>query len=327
MSSSLLPLLQVQLNQYVLPIIIILGNIGNAFIVVLFIQHRRNSCSMYLILGAIMNSAFMTLNIPITLYTINYGDPTIRSLSFCKIRFYLYHVWGQIARYAIVLACVDRFIMTSNYARLRVMNRYSLVKWIIGIVCIFWHIFPVHILILMTITSGRCGPTDIYYLLYYIYLLVFVCIIPSTIMVICALLTYRNMRQLHTRVQPIGINNAGENNRITIHRRDRDLLSMVLAEVAIYVVTTFVYPFIIMEISISTTMGVTKSVTYLQIESFISNFGTILIYFNSAVPFYTYFLVSKPFRKEFKQFFSKWMRQTVGENNTNEPLGTRQLQN
>jgi hypothetical protein len=311
MSSSVLPLLQDQLNRYALPIILILGNVGNAFIVILFNKHRQNSCSMYLILAAVMNSAFITFNIPISRYAIDFVDPTSLSLPFCKVRFYLYHAWGQIARYLIVLACVDRFVLTSNHAWFRVINSPSVIRCIIGILFIFWHISPIHILILVTISNGRCGPTGVYYMVYYTYLLVFVCLIPTVIMTICGFLSHRNMKRLHTRVQPMGNTAADSRGHITIHRRDRALLTMVLAEIAIYVVTTFVYPFIIMEVSVTNYMGISKSVTYRQMESFISNLGTILIYFNSAVPFYTYLVVSKPFRKDFKQVFASWMRRTT----------------
>jgi len=218
---------------------------------------------MYLIWGAVMNSAFITLNISISLYAFDYEDPTIRFVPFCKVRAYLAHTSGQIARYLIVLVCADRLLLTSNYARFRVINQPSVIKWVIVIVFIFWNVSSIHIPILTTITNGRCDPTGVYYIVYYTYLLVFLCLIPSVSMIICAFLTYRNMKRLHARVQPIGNTIAGSRGNITIHRRDRELLSMVLAEVVIYVATTFIYPFIIIEISVTTYMGIRKSVTYL----------------------------------------------------------------
>jgi hypothetical protein len=154
MSSSVLPLVQVQLNRYALPIILILGTIGNVFIVALFYKRRHHSCSMYLIWGAVMNSAFITLNISISLYAFDYEDPTIRFVPFCKVRAYLAHTSGQIARYLIVLVCADRLLLTSNYARFRVINRSSVIKWVIVIVFIFWNVSSIHIPILTTITNG-----------------------------------------------------------------------------------------------------------------------------------------------------------------------------
>jgi hypothetical protein len=44
-----------------------------------------------------------------------------------------------------------------------------------------------------------------------------------------------------------------------------------------------------------------KSFQYLQIEIFILNIAIFLLLINSAAPFYTYLIASKPFRRDFKQ--------------------------
>jgi hypothetical protein len=312
MSSSVLPLLQVQLTLYGSYIILIFGNIGNAFIVILFSRHRQNSCSTYLLCAAFINSVFITFNISLSMYTINYGDPTIHSLVFCKLRLYFIHVWSQIAKYLIVLSCVDRFVLTNNNAHFRAINRRIATRCIIGIVIIFWHIVPIHSPILATIMNGRCGQFGVYYIVYYTYLLIFVCFIPSVSMTIFSALAHYNIKRLHARVQPIGNTTESSHGNITIHRRDRELFIMVLAEVAVYIVTTSVYPFILLEVAVTTYIGISKSPHQLQIESFISAIGTLLIYVNSAAPFYTYFAVSGAFRKECNKLFSKWRRQVTG---------------
>jgi hypothetical protein len=57
--------------------------------------------------------------------------------------------------------------------------------------------------------------------------------IPIILMAVFGYLTYRNMRQLHLRIQPI------DNHRrnITVQSRDRDLLKMVLAEVIVHLIS------------------------------------------------------------------------------------------
>ena len=44
-----------------------------------------------------------------------------------------------------------------------------------------------------------------------------------------------------------------------------------------------------------------KSLQYSQIEIFILNISFFLLFINNAAPFYTYLIVSKPFRHDFKQ--------------------------
>jgi hypothetical protein len=322
MSSSVLPLLQDQLNRYALPIILILGNVGNAFIVILFNKHRQNSCSMYLILAAVMNSAFITFNIPISRYAIDFVDPTSLSLPFCKVRFYLYHAWGQIARYLIVLACVDRYVLTTNNVYFRAMNRPSVARYTIGSVIVFWHVASIHILILLTINNGRCGLFGVYYFVYQIYFLIFASLIPAASITVSGSLLYRNLKQLHTRVQPVGNITDRTRVNISVQRRDRELFIMILAEVAVYVMTSFMNPLITFEIALTTYMNTSKSTERLQIENFLSALSIILIYLNSAVPFYTYLAVSRAFRKDFKKLVAKWRCQWLGRVGINDDQGT-----
>jgi hypothetical protein len=119
MSASFLPVLQIYLNQYGMPTCLILGNIGNAFIIYIWRKRQQNTCSMYLLNAAIMNIIFLTFNVPLLTYTYDHGDSTSRSLIFCKLRNFLLHVVGQIVRYFVVLVCIDRFAITSLRAGLR----------------------------------------------------------------------------------------------------------------------------------------------------------------------------------------------------------------
>jgi hypothetical protein len=230
MSSSVLIFLQAQLTHYGMPLILILGGIGNIFNVIIFGQRRHNSCSMYLLCAALMNFLATTFGLSILLYTFDHMEAANSSLSICKSRFYISHAWGQTARSFIVLACVDRYVLSSNDARFRVVTRPLLIKCIIGFVFIFWHIFPIHLLVLTTIHEKQCGQVGVYYIVYFIYFVIFVCLIPPALMITRSFLAYRNMRQLHLRVQPIRNTIEGTPKNITIQRRDRDLLNMVLTE-------------------------------------------------------------------------------------------------
>jgi hypothetical protein len=49
-----------------------------------------------------------------------------------------------------------------------------------------------------------------------------------------------------------------------------------------------------------------KSGQYLQIESFLSFTAYFLIFINRASPFYVYLIVSKQFRRNFKQLIMKF---------------------
>jgi hypothetical protein len=59
-----------------------------------------------------------------------------------------------------------------------------------------------------------------------------------------------------------------------------------------------------------------KSVQYSQIEGFILTIAYLLLFANSAMPFYIYLMSSKSFRRDFKQLiinaYRKLRRQPIG---------------
>jgi hypothetical protein len=119
-------------------------------------------------------------------------------------------------------------------------------------------------------------------------------------------LTYRNMRQMRVRVQPI-IHNRIDTNH-SIRRLDRDLLIIVISEVVVYIVTTTLFPLILLEMLISQYVISNKSIQYFQMEIFILNIALVLLSVNDSIAFYIYLISSKSFRRDFKQLITKGYR-------------------
>lgn len=307
-SSPLLLLVQTQLTRYGMTSILILGNIGNIFVAFLFSAHRKNACSMYLLGTVIMNNIFLLSNIPLQVYVVNHGDPTLSSLISCKLRYYLPHVWGQMARYFLVLACIDRFAMTSANVRLRAFSRPSTARYLMSIITIFCHLIAIHLLIMITVSNGRCGPMGAYYPVYTFYLFIFFNLIPPATMAVFGSLAYLNMKRIRSRVRPTGNIVVGSRRHGRIQRYDRELLGMLLAEVVVYITTTLLYPFILLEASITNLMSIDKSLQQIQIENFVLFIASFLVTLNHAAPFYIYFLTSQAFRRDIKQLANKSWR-------------------
>lgn len=299
-STSILPIIQVGITRYGLSIMLILGNIGNIFIIILFYRRRQNACSLYLLCASIMNSVALTFSGISIVYSLDYGDVANRSLFFCKFRFYFAHIVTQIGRYLSIIACIDRYLWTKNYLHARFMNQPGFPRYTIGSVILFWLIISIHILILATINNGSCGVFDVYYIFYQVYAAISSSLIPSILLSLFGYLAYHNMKNLHARIRPLD-----HSNNNLVQRRDRDLLIMVLVEAAIYAITTIPYPFIILEIAVTNYIGVNKNIEYRQIENFLSSIGLILAFFNYSCRFYIYFSISKAFRKDFKKLLSE----------------------
>ncbi|CAF1480899.1 unnamed protein product [Adineta steineri] len=309
MAVTILPFIQTQITRYGTSALIIFGNIGNFLIILLFYRRRKNSCALYLLCAVIVHSATVTFNGVVNVYALDYGDPTARSLFFCKFRLYVTHIWNQSGRYFTVLACIDRYMWTTNNAYGRFMNRSSTSRYLAVMVFILWHIIPIHMAVFMTVSGGRCGAFGLYYVIYQVYNSTVLGLIPPISMSVFGLLAYRNMKRLHLRIRPTGHNGDDSTGR---HRRDRDLLLMVLTEVVVYVLTAVPFAFVVLEIAVTNYMGVVKSAERVEIESFLNSTTLTLLFVTCSSRFYTYFAVSKAFRKDCKTLFTKSKNNAVG---------------
>jgi hypothetical protein len=313
MSSPILTNIQNQLSFYGYTISMILGNIGNVFIVILFSRTRQNACSIYIISSAVANSVYLTYYGFVQIFPFYYLDESIRAFALCKLRLYLANVFGQTGKTMIILACIDRFMITHRSATFRAFSTPKRAKWLIFFSIIFWSVFCVHILVMQTIVNGQCNRFGVYAIIYAVYAILFISLIPPIISGIFGYLTYRHMRQMQVRVQPI-VNNRIDDSH-SIRRRDRDLLIIVSSEVLVYIVTATPLPFILLEILISPYVSSNKSPQYLQIENFILTITYLLLFINSAIPFYVYLISSKSFSRDFKQLilhgYRKLRRQPI----------------
>jgi hypothetical protein len=296
MSSPTLTNIQKAFTIYGNSFFFILGNIGNVFIVIIFSRQRSTACSIYLLSSAVVNFVFLTVNGYFQIFPFNYSDGTIRVITFCKISAYILNILGQVAKTLLIFACIDRFLITSNRASFRAFSTPKRAKYLVVFSFPFWSLLALHVPIMRTVSNGKCGASGIYST---IFAILFVSLIPIILSGIFGYLTYRNMRQMQNRVQPIEQITINANH--SIQRRDRDLLIIVIAEIVTFVVTTPLYPLMLLETVISTNVISKKSAQYSQIEGFIVYIAYLLLVFNSAAPFYTYFISSKSFRRDVKQ--------------------------
>ncbi|CAF0789581.1 unnamed protein product [Adineta steineri] len=301
MSSPTLTAIQTQLNFYANPTVAILGGIGNILVTIIFTQQHRNACSMYLVTAAIFNTFYLGFNRVLQYFPFYYLDETARAFFLCKLRAYLPTVLGQIAKTMIVFACIDRYMITSNRATFRALSTSKRAKYLIVFSIIFWSLVSSHIAVGTTIINGQCGQFGVYGTIYSIFTIIVIGSTPPITMSICGYLTYRNMRHIRVRIQP-AVNNTNEGN-VHIRQRDRDLLIIVMYEICIYVLTASLYPIVLIETIISNNTISSKSAQHLQIENFLLFISFLLLSVNSAAACYIYLILSKSFRRDFKQLF------------------------
>lgn len=304
---SFLAIIQQNLTRYGMSSYLTLGNIGNVVNIIIFCQkqHRRNSCSLYLLTASFINIFIINYGMIPTLYSLDHPNPELYSMIFCKLRLYFLHSALMISRSMVVLACIDRFALSSSSERLRLFCQPKVAfHTIIGIL-MAWPILALHIPILLRLESGRCTTFGLYSVIYSSYSFLVAGILPPTLMIIFGFKTIRNLNLIRRRIRP----NDNEN-PFRIKRQDYSLMVMLMWEVIVYLISTAPYP--IQTLYLTVTSGVSKSILRLQIESFITYIAySFLIYINSSSTFYIYYNTSRSYRHECKRVFTRIRRQLI----------------
>ena len=288
-------------------VFLVVGNIGNALNCLVFLQKslRSNPCSHYLFVSSIANALALMFNIPTSIYAVKQIDPISYSLTYCKLRLYIYHTLLMASRYLIVFACIDRACLSSRRVPVRNLSQIRLARLISLLTVIFWFLAAMHIPLATTIQSHVCIMPEGYALVFSVYAVVFAGLIPPIAMSVFSLFTIYNLHSMRVRVHA-----AHVPTQRVMHRRDFHLTRMLIAQVIIYIFTTTPYP--LNTLYSAVTLSMTKSPDQQAIEAFIYFItGTFLVFINPSASFYIYIATSQAFRMELRTAWRKLWQQYV----------------
>ncbi|CAF0893774.1 unnamed protein product [Rotaria sordida] len=314
MSASLYDV-RVWMTRYIMGSYLILGVIGNLINIFMFTRRKSrlyNSCSLYLLAISISHILNASWGIIPSIYNLNHVDPSTYSYIYCKLRSYSQHSIVMIGRTLMVVACIDRYAICSNYQRFRLLNKLQVAfRIIIGII-IAWPCINIYLLFVMIFTGKNCVMLSSFTFIWAIYTVVVPGILTPLLMTIFGLLAIRNRRRLQGRLN----GNRNRNNK-----RDYTLMVMLLSEVLVYVISTSSFPVITLYKAITT--NVVKSVQRQEIETFITFFGSsFLLYLNPSSTFYIFIIVSNNYRHECKRAFLRLCMRLTGGMNKVSTIGT-----
>jgi hypothetical protein len=147
--------------SYVNVAIFIFGNIGSILNVLVLAQRTyfQNSCSRYILASTITNLVIINIIVLFRLLagTVNI-DPTTTSSFFCKFRQYVAHVTTLLSRSYILLACIDRWAMSSESVRRRSFSQIKVARVVAPLVALVWCIVSIHIPLYYDIIQGKFIP-------------------------------------------------------------------------------------------------------------------------------------------------------------------------
>ncbi|CAF1368112.1 unnamed protein product [Rotaria sp. Silwood1] len=291
------------MTRYVMSSYFALGVLGNLINVFMFTRKNRlyNSCSLYLLAISISHIFSANLGVVPIIYNLDHADLATYSFIFCKLRLYILHSSIMIGRILMVVACIDRYALCSNYQRFRSLNNPKVaLRIIIGIV-IAWPCINIYIPFVMTFTGNNCLMLGSTAFIWAIYTVVLPGIITPVSMSIFSLLAIRNRRRLQVRL------NSKKNYG---NKREYTLMVMLLSEVLVYVISTSLFPATTLYKAV--TANIVKSVQRQQIENFIIFLGnSFLLFINPSATFYIFIVASHSYRQECKRvFLGLYMRVT-----------------
>ncbi|CAF0763209.1 unnamed protein product [Adineta ricciae] len=304
------------LTRYVLTVCYALGILGSILNLLVFSQKkfRKNSCSIYFIATSIFSLLAILFGMTSVIIDSYLPDNASKySITFCKMKAYLIHVFLMLSRSSVALACVDRFALCSQNIFLRNLCQRRIALILILVICVLWIIIPIHVIIYANIQSAsRCGTAGVYQIVYSIYTTIATSA-PLIIMIIFSIWAIQNIHQSQIRTRPASrIRNAHPDSALRIKRRDIQLVKVLISEVVFYVLSTIWFP--LTTIYLTITADISKTADRLAVEDFIRYLAVgFLIYLNSCSMFYAHILASKPFRQESQQLFLPFCQQSPHE--------------
>lgn len=217
---------------------LIVGLVGNVLSMIVFLSlrtFRQSSCALYLTVLSFVDMLQLLTGLFSRIMISGFGmDWTQRSLFYCKARTFAFQLSASISLTCLVLATIDQYFATCSPPRHPHWCTIKLARRIVFVVLLVFFleqipclIFYDHVLLPKSNTT-ICDITNVNFTTFnaYVNYLILGNLLPHSMAFSCALLAYRNIKQIPYRTVPL------------VRRElDKQLSNMVLFQVAFTVVT------------------------------------------------------------------------------------------
>ena len=291
------------LSRYTQPAIIVLGTLGAVFNQILFYKRkslRTTSCSLYFRALSVNDLLVLYLYVLFQWLTDQYNfNPSLQYEWYCKGKSFINSGLYTLSPYLVVLACFDRLCTSSTNTSLRRIASIRVAFYVIPCTVIFVFAAYFHTLVwyqlivtpyyssctVVNATYGRVIPA---------FLIIFLALLPPTLMIIFCSITFVLLRQQRRRVMPV--------NQVRARQRDNQLLKMLFIYVVCHLICTI--PFSTTFIILVYQMSYYSPTIILLLRCFV-----LLFNLNFATSFYIYTLGTPFYRRE---LYSLIRQMTIG---------------
>lgn len=299
-----------QIYRYVPIFLFIFGTFGNLISILVFIQRalRTNPCATYFLAASLSNLIYLMTLLSPMLDAWNETYNLISTISeLCKLTMFIILVARTLALWFIVLATIDRYLISSPNNNLRQMSNSKQCYRCIIIICI--------IAILVWIESIYCfdanlvgTPIKCYttsqtcHLYNDLTLALLTITIPTIVMLIFGLLTIINMHQSRRRTDA-SVTTVTTVSNSRSRRTEQILTRMLFAQIFLIIILNLPHALFIIYLTITSD----QSLTPVQgtINGFIFNLLLLLPFLSSCISFLLYTLSGKIFRETLVQLGKK----------------------
>ena len=305
-----LQLVQKKLYQIAGPILIGIGTISCILSLIVFTKKnlRKNPCSIYFIASHVSNLLLIYISTLLATLSAGYDiTPTSYSLSFCRFTFYMQILLDALCPSYLILASIDRVLVTSSNTRTRRYSTHSLAYISITGVALFWGLFHSPVFVLVNILELApnyflCYFQSAVYIQFIAYysLIIKPIILPATMAIlgVWCMKNIRGARRARVILDFVPPGTRVEHSLYSAQSKDRQLIRILLVDTSIYFI------FILMPSVVTMYQQVTqnepKSFNETQLTVFLIYVSAFSGYIPFCIGFYTNLFVSKTFRNELK---------------------------
>jgi hypothetical protein len=283
------------LNRYFGILIFIFGTIGNILNCFTLSQPtlRSNPCALFFLFSSIAHLSFILSGLTTRILSGWAADLTNTIGWLCKLRGFVLYTSRTVALWFIVLATVDRWLLSHSNAGYRQMstvkNAYRSMILILSLSALLYaQLFYCYEANLINSPLECYARTDLCRIVTAMVDAFVTVTTPIVFMMIFGMMTISNVRYTLRRVQALSVSTILTRQQQRLKKIDRHLMVMLFFQVI--VLTSLSLPFVFAEVY--STLTATQSKTPLQaaIVNFVFNLALLLVYLCCGTPFYIYTL-------------------------------------
>ena len=304
-SSDSLHNIIVVIYRYINPVIYILGNIGNLLSAIILSQQswKNNVCVFYFKVYLFLSSIYLNSTILGFTFVIGFNINVQHSNAIlCKVFYYLPCFISTLLPTILIFASIDRLLISSQNMNARLYNSKSLAYIFISLSTLFWLPFNSHILAKISLQKidssvDQCSYDfkELRYDYVYYTLLINDVLFLLIIFILCmfSLKTVHRIRIAPRRQQPNQIR--------SITMKDFQLLRCLFVYNIIYIVSSIFSA--VYSVYNEVTNNKIRTSSEQAISDFFNDLFTLFGFIFYSTSFLIFLIVSKAFRRKFKQLF------------------------